>query len=236
MKTNITKQIRKIALALNKMKSIKQLSFIGLAIMLVLTSCTMEKRVYMSGYHIEWKKSKHKPDRQELANHDNAKQTEQNQTVTVEQSEAATNTVDNSFVPTVTEDNITASVDNQQTILPQKEKNNLFSSHKVKTVDEEKQNKPSFKSEFKKGAKIILANADEPRTNGMALTGFICSLVGLFLFGLILGVLAIIFSAIGLGEINKDKTKWKGKGLAIAGLIIGIVDIVGWLIILASIL
>lgn len=85
------------------MKSLKQLSFIGLAIMLVLSSCTMEKRVYMSGYHIEWNKSKHNPDRQELAINDNGKQTEQNQIETIEQSENETNTIDN---------NITASVDN----------------------------------------------------------------------------------------------------------------------------
>jgi hypothetical protein len=82
------------------MKSIKQLSFIGLAIALVLTSCTMEKRVYMSGYHIEWKKSKHNPDRQELASNDNVKQTGQNQTVSVEQSINETNTADNFFAPT----------------------------------------------------------------------------------------------------------------------------------------
>jgi cytoskeletal protein RodZ len=100
------------------MKSIKQLSFIGLAIMLVLTSCTMEKRVYMSGYHTELYKSKHNPDRQELASNDNGKQTKQNQIVTVEESENETNTVDNSFAPTVTYDNITASVDNNSVIIP----------------------------------------------------------------------------------------------------------------------
>ena len=92
------------------MKSLKQLSFIGLAITLVLTSCTMEKRVYMSGYHIEWNKSKHNPDRQELVSNDNGKQTEQNQIVTGKQSEIETSTVDN--FPTVIEDNLSASIDN----------------------------------------------------------------------------------------------------------------------------
>ncbi|MFA5781374.1 MAG: DUF4190 domain-containing protein, partial [Bacteroidales bacterium] len=95
---------------------------------------------------------------------------------------------------------------------------------------------PTLKSEFKKGAKMIASYSDDPKTNGSALTGFILSLVGLFLFGFILGVLAIIFSAIGLGKIKKDSSKWKGKGLAIAGLIIGIIDIIGWLILIALIL
>ena len=94
------------------MKSIKQLSFIGLAIILVLNSCTMEKRVYMSGYHIEWKKSKHNPDKQELVSNENGKQTAQNQIGTVELSINKTNSVVNSFEPTITDDNISASVDN----------------------------------------------------------------------------------------------------------------------------
>jgi hypothetical protein len=218
------------------MKTLRQLSIIGLTVILGLTSCTMEKRVYMSGYHIEWNKNRHHADKSELASNNNAKQTEQNQTVTVEQTETASNAVDDSFAPPVNEENLTASVGNEQIILPQKEKINLSSSHKVKTTDEEKETKPSFKSEFKKGAKMILANADEPKTNGMALAGFICSLAGLLLFGFILGTLAVIFSAIGLGKINKDPAKWKGKGMAIAGLIIGVVDIVAWLIIIALLL
>ncbi len=92
------------------MKSIKQLLFTGLATMLILSSCTMEKRVYMSGYHIEWNKSKHNPESKEIASNDNGKEAEQNQIGTVVQAENESNTVENSA--TVSEDNITASVDN----------------------------------------------------------------------------------------------------------------------------
>jgi TM2 domain-containing membrane protein YozV len=97
------------------MKSIKQFLFIGLSIMLVLTSCTIEKRVYMSGYHIEWKNGKQNSNKQELVSNDNKKQTEKNQIETVEQSENEINTIDNS--PTVN-DNLTASVDNSVIIIP----------------------------------------------------------------------------------------------------------------------
>jgi hypothetical protein len=55
--------------------------------------------------------------------------------------------------------------------------------------------------------------------------GFVLGLVGLLIFGLLFGLLAIIFSAIGLGKINKDPSRWRGKGLAVAGLVIGIIDI-----------
>jgi hypothetical protein len=61
--------------------------------------------------------------------------------------------------------------------------------------------------------------------SGFAITGFILSIVGLFILSIILSPLAIIFSALGL---KSDK-----KGLAIAGLIIGIVGLVLWLVLIA---
>lgn len=63
--------------------------------------------------------------------------------------------------------------------------------------------------------------------SGFAITGFILSIVGLFVLSIILSPLAIIFSALGL---KSDK-----KGLAIAGLIIGIVGLILWLLLLALI-
>ena len=57
------------------------------------------------------------------------------------------------------------------------------------------------------------------KTNGLAIAGFVtalacCSPVG------------IILSAIGLSQINKDPNQ-KGQGLATAGLIIGVISLVG---------
>ena len=98
------------------MKNLKHLLFSGLALMLVFSSCTMEKRVYSSGYYIEWNKLKQNPDRQKLASNDNEKKTKQNEIVTVEQSENAINTVDNTT--TITDETITASADDKQIILP----------------------------------------------------------------------------------------------------------------------
>ena len=61
------------------MKKTKHFMLIGLAIMLILSSCTMQKRVYMPGYHVEWFKSKHNQVKQDLASNDNGKQKEQSQ-------------------------------------------------------------------------------------------------------------------------------------------------------------
>ena len=51
-------------------------------------------------------------------------------------------------------------------------------------------------------------------------------------FYLLCGILAIIFSVIALMKIKHDRTKWKGKGFAIAGLIIGIIEIAWFLAIM----
>ena len=74
----------------------------------------------------------------------------------------------------------------------------------------------------------------EGGTSGMAVAGFVCSLVGLFIAGLLLGALGVIFSAIALGKIKR--TGKRGKGLAIAGLVIGIIAIAGAALILAGVI
>jgi hypothetical protein len=57
--------------------------------------------------------------------------------------------------------------------------------------------------------------------NPFAVAGFVCALVGLVPFvGLVSTILAIIFSAIGLKRASLSGV---GRGLAIAGLVIGIV-------------
>ena len=59
------------------------------------------------------------------------------------------------------------------------------------------------------------------QTNGMAIAGFVCSFF--------VPIVGVIFSAIALNRIKMNVTK-KGKGLAIAGLVISIVGIAIWLI------
>ena len=68
------------------------------------------------------------------------------------------------------------------------------------------------------------------RTNVFAIAGFILALVSLFLnfFG-IMGILATVFSGIGLYKVEECKS---GRGLGVAGLVIGIISIVYAFIIL----
>ncbi len=61
-------------------------------------------------------------------------------------------------------------------------------------------------------------------TNGLAIAGFVVSIVSLFInFWGIVGLIGTILSAVGL---SKAKTKNSEKGFAIAGLIIGIISVV----------
>lgn len=75
--------------------------------------------------------------------------------------------------------------------------------------------KLAFKLNKKKLVKALNApqimNSDA--TNTWAIVGFVCSLL--------IAPLGIIFSAIALGQINKSGER--GRGLAIAGLIIGVI-------------
>ncbi|MFB3137841.1 MAG: type II secretion system protein GspG [Phycisphaerales bacterium] len=70
-----------------------------------------------------------------------------------------------------------------------------------------------------------IENAGVPaqQTNGMAIAGFVCSLVGLVSGGHLLSPIGLILSLVALKREG-------GRGWAIAGIIIGGLGICGWLI------
>jgi hypothetical protein len=70
-------------------------------------------------------------------------------------------------------------------------------------------------------------NAKATSQNGNAITGFVLSLVGLFPLVIIGSIIGIICSSVALHGMSKSTNK-KGQGLAIAGLVIGIIGFLGW--------
>lgn len=62
--------------------------------------------------------------------------------------------------------------------------------------------------------------------NGKAVASFVCALIGFFIAGIILGIIAI---SLGSAALKNPRL----KGLAIAGIIIGIIDIIAAIIVLA---
>jgi hypothetical protein len=71
------------------------------------------------------------------------------------------------------------------------------------------------------------------RVNGMSVASLVLGIVGLIPYCYFVpAVLAIIFGAVGIGQVNRSFGTYKGKGMAIAGLVLGIVSIVFWVFII----
>ena len=218
---------------LQKIENMKAKSSIALSLaatLVLLSSCSMEKRVYMPGYHVEWKGAK------SAAANESAAATESAAAIQSEvapQSEAvAEQEADFQVAAEALENPAAVSADfaaygdevwaDAGAEAPE--------SHPVTVASEmeaeAEEPAATWASEWQEGTGAILAEVQDVRVNGMAVAGFVMGLVGLLIFGLLFGILAIIFSAIGLGKINKDPKRWRGKGLAVAGLVLGILDIV----------
>lgn len=76
---------------------------------------------------------------------------------------------------------------------------------------------------------------EQTKTDAMAVAGFVTGLVSLFIFGIILGILAIVFSSIALKRIKREPEALTGRGLAVAGLVLGIIGLVGALIVILTV-
>jgi hypothetical protein len=71
------------------------------------------------------------------------------------------------------------------------------------------------------------------RASGFSIASFVLGITGIFIFGLPAGILAVVFGGIALSRYKRNPDE-KLRGLAIAGLILGIVDIIGVIIVLAN--
>lgn len=84
----------------------------------------------------------------------------------------------------------------------------------------------------KKGQTLPL-DYSQSSTEGFAIAGFVIGIVSLLLISLLFGILAIVFSAISLSKIRKYDGLYKGRGLATAGLVMGIVAVSLFIVVIA---
>lgn len=89
-------------------------------------------------------------------------------------------------------------------------------------------------------SKMKFLEPDERKTNKMALAGFLLTMAGLLFtiiflpqLGLFLVTVGMVFCLIGLIQILSNKKKWSGIKLAVAGLVIGSLLILGIIILIA---
>ena len=67
------------------------------------------------------------------------------------------------------------------------------------------------------------------RTNGLAIASLVVGIIGIFLFPVILGPVAIVLGAVGMRQARVKG----GGGMAKAGVILGVVDLVIFAVMLA---
>ncbi|HWE54040.1 MAG TPA: DUF4190 domain-containing protein [Acidimicrobiales bacterium] len=69
------------------------------------------------------------------------------------------------------------------------------------------------------------------RTNGLAIAGLVLSIIGIFVFSIVLGPLSMIFGGFGLSRANRGAG---GRGMAIAALVIGAIDLIIGVVLIAA--
>src|SRR5438093_10641663 len=77
------------------------------------------------------------------------------------------------------------------------------------------------------------ARPDPPATtNGMSVAALVLGIVGLPMFWALAvpSVLAVVFGSVGLAQINEPRRHQSGRGLAVSGIAMGAVGIVGFLV------
>ena len=62
------------------------------------------------------------------------------------------------------------------------------------------------------------------RSNPMAVAALVCGIVGLFVLSVVLGPLAIVFGSLGMR--NAERGGARNRGVALAGVILGAIDVV----------
>ncbi|TEU04844.1 MAG: DUF4190 domain-containing protein [Dehalococcoidia bacterium] len=86
-------------------------------------------------------------------------------------------------------------------------------------------------------ARSEVQEMERQRTSGLAIASIVCGILSLVffwvpLFGFLLGIIAIIFGAVAIRQIGREPNLG-GRGMAVAGLVCGIVGVAGWVILIA---
>lgn len=79
-----------------------------------------------------------------------------------------------------------------------------------------------------------MAEVEQRKTSGLAVAAMVCGICGLVVpwVGFVLSILGIVFGGIAISQTSKNPNLG-GKGMAIAGLVTGIVAIALWVILIA---
>lgn len=211
------------------MKNLNSLLYLLIACSIIFSSCTIDKRQHLAGYHIVWKgKGKEK-----MLN----KTTEE----PLLTSHAAIGHKDESFSEADERIAVEEIMPLEQVVQEYISETNLTIESKVTTLaaksDDGSNKKNQIKLHCKADSNIgqISTVQDEAggRMNGTAIVAFAFAIAGLFVFAVVFGAVAVILGGVALSHIYKSDTGQRGKGFGFFGMIIGVIDIVAGLYILS---
>ena len=95
----------------------------------------------------------------------------------------------------------------------------------IEEVTEQVEEQQNIENAEETVEEVVEENAEpEKKFNGYAIASLTCSLVGLIIFGMPLGLAAIITGINALKEFDEETQKH--KWIAILGLVIGIIDVI----------
>ncbi len=113
------------------------------------------------------------------------------------------------------------------------EPSNLSQAYNPPSKKEVREIRREFRRDMKselRSSKPMLSHTEDSIML-FAVTSFVLGIIGIFTMPLLLGILATIFGAVALSMIRREGV-YEGKGLAMAGLILGIVLLVVGIILL----
>lgn len=210
------------------MKNLHILPFLVISTLLLLTSCTFQKRVHNRGFHIDWKGTKSIAP-QSIVKNQQLKKADK-EAVKLDSVQAAPSVILSEPTPQVS-----AGADLAEPIILPKAKENYF-----------KKEFNTQKEQLKKMAKPLAKKAGQ-ELNIYGILGLmfgVFSVIAFFslvlsygyssaqyqiLSSIIFSIASVLFSGIALSQFKNNPDKWSGKGFAIAGLILGIGILLIWL-------
>ena len=211
------------------MKNLHLLPFLVISALLLLSSCTFQKRLHNRGFHIDWKGTKSTSAPPSIVKNQQLKKVDK-EAVKLD----SVQTERNLILPEPTPQ-VSAGADLAEPMILPKAKENYF-----------KKEFNTQKEQLKKMAKP-LAKKGGQELNIYGILGLmfgIFSVIAFFslvlsygytsgqyqiLSSIIFSIASVLFSGIALSQFKNNPDKWSGKGFAIAGLILGIGILLIWL-------
>jgi hypothetical protein len=188
----------------------------------------MEKRIYSSGFHIEWNSNNRNLVKKKSEHHTNGRHKKQKKLGPLEQSNTPNYNSNEEMDLTVT-----ASLDDKSIVLVNREIINLATIQDSKSNKQEISINSSINPDIKNETIKIPKDSDPvPEANTLSLLSFISailSIIALITFssalvggiGILLAIIALPLGAIAIRQFRRNPEKYRNKGLAIAGVIIG---------------